>query len=182
MAGAGACMGTTCTSESHDDFLGLEFAAEPEEEVDIVDTKEGEGPAAESGDTVTMTYKGKLDDGRFDPRPPGSYTCELHRPCADVLSRSDSTAPSHLSSSRFASTQHVAQSSVPGSADFTHRRWSSRLAVSSIQDRGSPSRSTQVPLPWHCHGCAVVVQLCLLVPSQILEVAAVGTQPVRMHM
>ena len=40
-----------------------EYEAPPEEQVEITDVKLGEGPAAEKGDTVIVSYKGQLDDG-----------------------------------------------------------------------------------------------------------------------
>jgi FKBP-type peptidyl-prolyl cis-trans isomerase len=48
----------------------------PEEaKVKIVEIKEGTGPAAESGDTVTVKYEGKLDDGSvFDSAKSFEFT------------------------------------------------------------------------------------------------------------
>ena len=40
-----------------------EYEAPPEEQVEITDVKIGDGPAAEKGDTVIVSYKGQLDDG-----------------------------------------------------------------------------------------------------------------------
>ena len=42
---------------------GVEFEAAAKPQVTIKDVIVGEGPAAESGDTVVMKYRGKLDDG-----------------------------------------------------------------------------------------------------------------------
>lgn len=42
---------------------GMEFEAAAKPEVTIKDVTEGKGPAAASGDTVVMKYRGKLDDG-----------------------------------------------------------------------------------------------------------------------
>jgi FKBP-type peptidyl-prolyl cis-trans isomerase len=42
---------------------GVEFEAAEVPQVTIKDIVEGEGPAAASGDTVIMKYKGTLDDG-----------------------------------------------------------------------------------------------------------------------
>lgn len=42
---------------------GVEFEAAAQPKVTIKDLVEGEGPAAGSGDTVVMKYRGKLDDG-----------------------------------------------------------------------------------------------------------------------
>jgi hypothetical protein len=44
-------------------IAGVEFAAAPVPAVEIKDMSVGEGAKAESGDTVTMKYRGKLDDG-----------------------------------------------------------------------------------------------------------------------
>lgn len=44
-------------------IAGVEFEAAAKPQVTITDVTEGEGPAAGSGDTVVMKYRGKLDDG-----------------------------------------------------------------------------------------------------------------------
>ena len=55
----------------------MEFEAPPEEKVEIKDVSEGEGAAAVSGDTVTMKYKGKLDDGSvFDSGSGFTFTID----------------------------------------------------------------------------------------------------------
>ena len=47
--------------------VGLEFKAKPVPTVTVEDIVEGDGPSAESGDTVVMKYVGTLDSGeRFD--------------------------------------------------------------------------------------------------------------------
>ena len=49
----------------------------PEEKVEIKDISEGDGPPAASGDTVTMKYKGKLDDGSvFDSGSGFTFTID----------------------------------------------------------------------------------------------------------
>ena len=56
---------------------GVAFQAGPEEKVDIVEVKQGDGPAAASGDTVVMKYKGTLADGsKFDSGSGFTFTID----------------------------------------------------------------------------------------------------------
>ena len=59
-----------------------EYEAPPEEKVEITDVKIGDGPAAEKGDTVIVSYKGQLDDGSvFD----SAKSFDFVLGCGDVI-------------------------------------------------------------------------------------------------
>ena len=59
-----------------------EYEAPKEEQVELTDVKVGEGPAAEKGDTVVVSYKGQLEDGSvFDK----AKTFDFVLGCGDVI-------------------------------------------------------------------------------------------------
>lgn len=77
-------------THSNTSNAGLEFEAAPEEKVEIVEVKQGEGDAAASGDTVVMKVRRRRRRRRCQfarasyTSAPWSPRCPCRRRCSDI--------------------------------------------------------------------------------------------------